>query len=269
MKPMRRVVQVMAAILYVAIATMSMQAPAHAGLVGTGEVIAQQEGSLARTQVLDALARDDVKAQLVALGVAPADLTHAVELDAVPFFPQERYQCGPAALATVLAWSGAAVTADQLVPQVYLPARQGSLQPELLAAARRYQRLPYVLEPDLAALLREVGAGHPVLVLQNLGLSWAPRWHNAVVVGYDLARDEVVLRSGAGRRACPQQSRADARRPGCADRGRGLCQRSSGCRGHAGLSRDLARHRGADSRRPALAAACLAFPAGSSWAEVR
>jgi len=73
MKPMRRVVQVMAAILYVAIATMSMQTPAHAGLVGTGEVIAQQQGSLARTQVLDALARDDVKAQLVALGVDPAD----------------------------------------------------------------------------------------------------------------------------------------------------------------------------------------------------
>jgi len=130
----------------------------------------------------------------------PAELTHAVELDAVPFFPQERYQCGPAALATVLASSGAAVTADELAPQVYLPARQGSLQPELLAAARRYQRLPYVLEPDLAALLREVGAGHPVLVLQNLGLSWAPRWHYAVVVGYDLARDEVVLRSGTERR---------------------------------------------------------------------
>src|SRR3569623_1976961 len=130
----------------------------------------------------------------------PAELTHAVELDAVPFFPQERYQCGPAALATVLASSGAAVTADELAPQVYLPARQGSLQPELLAAARRYQRLPYELEPDLAALLREVGAGHPVLVLQNLGLSWAPRWHYAVVVGYDLARDEVVLRSGTERR---------------------------------------------------------------------
>ena len=73
MKPMRQVVRVMAAMLYVAIATMSMQTPAHAGLVGTGEVIAQQQGSLARTQVLDALARDDVKAQLVALGVDPAD----------------------------------------------------------------------------------------------------------------------------------------------------------------------------------------------------
>src|SRR3569623_3188919 len=60
----------------------------------------------------------------------PAELTHAVELAAVPFFPQERYQCGPAALATVLASSGAAVTADELAPQVYLPARQGSLQPE-------------------------------------------------------------------------------------------------------------------------------------------
>src|SRR3569623_3150374 len=69
-----------------------------------------------------------------------------------------------------------------------------------LAQQRRYQRLPNVLEPELAALLREVGAGHPVQVLQNRGLSWAPRWHYAVVVGYDLARDEVVLRSGTERR---------------------------------------------------------------------
>jgi tetratricopeptide (TPR) repeat protein len=39
-----------------------------------------------------------------------------------------------------------------------------------------------------------------VLVLQNLGLPIAPRWHYAVVVGYDLAAGELVLRSGAERR---------------------------------------------------------------------
>ncbi len=126
----------------------------------------------------------------------PADLRQPVELSTVPFFPQTPFQCGPAALATLLVWSGVEVTPEDIVPQVYLPERQGSLQSELLAASRRHGRVPYVLARDLDALLREVAAGHPVMVLQNLGLSWYPRWHYAVVVGFDMARGEVVLRSG-------------------------------------------------------------------------
>ena len=119
-----------------------------------------------------------------------------VELTAVPFFPQEAYQCGPAALATVLNGSGLNVTPEELTPQVYLPERQGSLQFELLAAARRHGRVPYVLRPQLEALTTEIASGHPVLVLQNLSLAISPQWHYAVVVGFDLARAEVVLRSG-------------------------------------------------------------------------
>lgn len=38
--------------------------------------------------------------------------------------------------------------------------------------------------------------GHPVVVLQNLGLSWNPVWHYAVVIGLDLAKGNVILHSG-------------------------------------------------------------------------
>jgi len=38
------------------------------------------------------------------------------------------------------------------------------------------------------------------VVLQNLGLSWAPMWHYAVLVGYDIDQGEVVLRSGKTQR---------------------------------------------------------------------
>ncbi len=130
----------------------------------------------------------------------PADLPPRVEIDAVPFFPQERYQCGPAALATVLRHHGRPVEPGALAPQVYLPERTGSVPVEMVAAARQADMLVYPLAPDLTDVLREVAAGHPVLVLQNLGLDWAPSWHYAVLVGYDLDTGEAVLRSGTTRR---------------------------------------------------------------------
>ena len=130
----------------------------------------------------------------------PVDLPSAQELTQVPFYPQQQYQCGPAALATVLKHHKIDITPQELVPQVYLPAREGSFQVEMTATARRYGMLVYPLRPKLASLLAEVAAGYPVLVLQNLGFTWLPQWHYAVVVGYDLPTAELVLRSGTTRR---------------------------------------------------------------------
>ncbi len=120
------------------------------------------------------------------------------ELTETPFFPQERYQCGPAALLTVLTQSGVRTDMETLVQQVYLPARRGSLQAELTAATRRAGRIPWRLAPGGEALVAELDAGRPVLVLQNLGVGWWPRWHYAVVVG--VGGDRVILRSGTERR---------------------------------------------------------------------
>lgn len=131
---------------------------------------------------------------------SPAAQQPPVELTAVPFFPQEAFQCGPAALATVLNWSGTQLTPESLAPQVYLPGRQGSLQVELLTATRRHGRIPYVLRPEMETLINEVRAGHPVLVLQNLAFNWYPKWHYAVVVGFDLQDDQIILRSGREQR---------------------------------------------------------------------
>lgn len=123
-----------------------------------------------------------------------------VELAGVPFHPQAEYQCGPAALATVFGAAGVDTTPAGLVDAVYLPKRRGTLQVEMLAATRRQGLLPYVLPPRLGAILDEVAAGHPVLVLQKTGIAPLADWHYAVVVGYDLAAGEVVLRSGGERR---------------------------------------------------------------------
>jgi len=126
----------------------------------------------------------------------PATLARQTVLAGVPFVPQEDYQCGPAALAMVLGAAGAPVPSEALVAQVYVPARGGSLQVEMLAAARRHGQLAVVLPGRLDAVLSEVDAGRPVIVLQNLSLPVLPRWHYAVVIGYDLDRQEILLHSG-------------------------------------------------------------------------
>ena len=137
---------------------------------------------------------------LDALRIQASTLPASAELADTPFFPQLIHQCGPAALATVLVSSGVAVTPEMLADEVYIPKRKGSLQPELIAAARARERLPYVIDMKLEDLLAEVAAGRPVLVLQNLGLKRLPVWHYAAVIGYDLDRGEIALRSGKTQR---------------------------------------------------------------------
>jgi tetratricopeptide (TPR) repeat protein len=117
------------------------------------------------------------------------------EVANVPFHPQTENHCGPAALATVLGWSGVPASPAQVAGQVLTPGRAGSLGHDLVAAARRADRLAVPVQ-GLEPLLAELAAGHPVLVLQNLGLDWYPQWHYAVAIGYDLEAGTLTLRSG-------------------------------------------------------------------------
>lgn len=119
-----------------------------------------------------------------------------VELSGTPFFAQTAHQCGPAALATLLVASGSSTSPEVLAPAIYLPARKGSLQAEIIATTRAHARVPYVLRRDAQAVREELAAGNPVLILQNLGFPGLPRWHYAVVIGHDPADDTYLLRSG-------------------------------------------------------------------------
>ncbi len=127
-------------------------------------------------------------------------LPPSAEIERTPFHPQQRYQCGPAALASVLNYRGIPVTPERIGKEVYLPQRKGSLQIELMAATRYRGLLAYQLAPSLVDLLTEVASGNPVLVLQNLSIDWFPKWHYAVVVGYDLHEETIILRSGTTKR---------------------------------------------------------------------
>ena len=126
---------------------------------------------------------------------APAGLPPRVELTQVPFHLQDDFLCGPASLAMVFNAAGVAASVDSVTPMVYLPGRQGSLQAEMLGATRRSGLVAYTLAPQLASVLREVAAGTPVVVLLNLTIRLFPVWHYAVIVGYDLEAQKIIVRS--------------------------------------------------------------------------
>ena len=126
-----------------------------------------------------------------------ADARPQQRLD-VPFIPQEAYQCGPAALGMMLQWNGLPGDKTALVDEVWLPERQGALGIELVAAGRARGLLAYPINTP-TALIQEVQAGHPVLVLQNLALPQWPLWHYAVVIGYRDGGERIILHSGTDR----------------------------------------------------------------------
>ncbi len=113
----------------------------------------------------------------------------------VPFYAQEKYYCGPASLAMVANSLGLKTTSDELATMLYSPASKGTFQNDIVGATRR---LGLIATPvsSLKDVILEVNEGHPILVFQNLGLSWIPKWHYAVVTGYDLPKNEIILHTG-------------------------------------------------------------------------
>ena len=111
----------------------------------------------------------------------------------MPFFTDDGFLCGPSSLATTLRHAGAKVEPRDLVPEVYLPARHGALQVEMLAAARRHGAVSYALDGKLESVMREVAAGNPVIVLQDFGVWPIKVWHYAVIVGFDRETQSVGM----------------------------------------------------------------------------
>lgn len=126
---------------------------------------------------------------------SPPKISKEKHIEGVPFIDQKIGECGPASLAMAMSWAGRPVAVDTLAQKVMTTEKGGSLQENLVGAARR-EGLMAVQISGLKDLLTEVDQGHPVIIFENLGLSWYQQWHYAVVTGYDLPREDIVMHSG-------------------------------------------------------------------------
>ena len=114
----------------------------------------------------------------------------------VPFIAQETFQCGPAALAMVLRYWGAAADAEEIGRALYLPSARGVLNLELEFEARRRGFRTQAFEGTLDRAKAELRRGRPVVVFQDLGRGPVSVPHFAVLLGYDDRTEVVVLHSG-------------------------------------------------------------------------
>jgi len=128
------------------------------------------------------------------------NLPTAHEIENVPFYPQEDYFCGPTTLAEMLNFYDRDIQPETVAPSLFIPERQGSLQIEMVASIRQYGMLGYAELGNLNQLLSLVSEDKPVTVLQNQRLSWYPLWHYALVIGYDLETETVILHTGVNER---------------------------------------------------------------------
>ena len=135
-------------------------------------------------------------AALVASGCAPfrqeawsPDQSGLRVIAGVPFQPQEqRDDCGPAALASLLAYRGRATSVAEIARAVYDRRLGGSLLPDLENYARQQGFATRSGRGDPELLRRAIDAGRPVMIPVETGFWRISRPHYLVVFGYDQRR---------------------------------------------------------------------------------
>ncbi len=129
----------------------------------------------------------------------PVDHNYSSALINVPFISPRSELCGSTSIEMLsLYWQSRSsytprLSLRELNERTWIPDKGGTLQIELVAAARANALLAYPLEPSLDALFRELDANHPVIVLVNRGFSWYPLWHYAPVTGYDAKTQTIWM----------------------------------------------------------------------------
>jgi len=121
-------------------------------------------------------------------------------IERVPYFEQEDFQCGPAALATVINYwyiknnSNKRLSIDAIITEVFSPRVKGvlSLDLELYARKLGYNALQY--SGAIEEIKRNIDENAPVIILVDYGGPFFQQNHFMVAKGY--TRDAIIFNSG-------------------------------------------------------------------------
>lgn len=135
----------------------------------------------------------------IAGGAAPG-----AYIDGVPVVEQTERTCGPAALATVVAYyetDGSGAPPDpglvgSITERVYTEKLGGTLAMDILIHARELGYGAEYYQGGLADLKERVASGEPPILFLNVGLRSVPVGHYVVAVGFSDASGMAVLHTG-------------------------------------------------------------------------
>lgn len=103
----------------------------------------------------------------------------------IPFYPQEEYQCGPASLASILNYRGAAVTPEEVAKKIYSQTAKGTLTVDMVLYANSKGLEASHYSGGLDDLRKKIDSDQPLIVLVDYGFSIVQANHFMVVVGYN------------------------------------------------------------------------------------
>jgi len=112
----------------------------------------------------------------------------------VPFFPQDKHQCGPASLAGVMNYWGTKITAEKISKDIYSDSARGTLWIDLALYARDHGFSASQYYGNWEDLIMNVNAGFPLIVFVDYGVRPVQSNHFMVVVGF--RKDGVIVNSG-------------------------------------------------------------------------
>ncbi|QOY51046.1 PA2778 family cysteine peptidase [Candidatus Sulfurimonas baltica] len=117
----------------------------------------------------------------------------------IPFISPRSNLCGSTSIEMVSSfWQSTTsyvphLTLEELDERTLIPEKGGTLQIELISAARANGMIAYPLEPTFDALFSELSQHHPVIVLVNRSYSWYPLWHYSPITGYDAIEEKILM----------------------------------------------------------------------------
>ncbi len=114
----------------------------------------------------------------------------------VPFFPQERYHCGPSSLASVMNFYGISVSEEDIAKEIYNPKLIGTLSIDMLQYARAKGFNAAYYKGSMEDIKEEISLGRPVILFLDLGYFFYPVRHYIVATGYNDEMGYLIAHSG-------------------------------------------------------------------------
>jgi ABC-type bacteriocin/lantibiotic exporter with double-glycine peptidase domain len=113
--------------------------------------------------------------------ITPSTASQVIE--GVPFYSQQKYQCGPASLAGVLNYWGVDISPEEIAAEVYSKSAKGTLDADMILYAKRKGLKAQHYKGSLEDIRGSIDSGYPLIVLVDYGFWVYQQNHFMVIVG--------------------------------------------------------------------------------------